>query len=158
VTFTLTETLFIPRNRLAKMLTAAERRAFQEHVARAQAALDARKADVRERLKIDVAALLRMCAAPEEEVFAESAAIGWAASAVLEGAAAVGEAEIAEAAAGVWDIVEALRTRGVWHTEALQVQVQALRLLSSGRALSAGERAAVADRLTRMRGVIGAAA
>jgi hypothetical protein len=147
--------LFRPPNRLEKILNAAERRAFAEHVARAEREMAALLPTLRARLPGQVEALVDLCHEPEADVFAASPEIGFQALAVAEAARAVGLEGVARVAGEIWALVEALLDRGVWHTEALTVQAEALQMSMANAPLPPAEQAVIDERLKALRDAVG---
>jgi hypothetical protein len=62
-----------------------------------------------------------------KSVFAECRALGLQAQSICEVASLAGWTTIGEAARGIIEMVEALINSGAWHTEALQLHVEASR-------------------------------
>jgi hypothetical protein len=146
---------FVPRNRLAKILSAMDRKAFSEHVANAEREVERVAPSLGESLDEDVRGLIRLCRQPEAEIFAQCREIGWLALRIVEGARLAGRSQLAEAARGVWEMVEALSERGVWHTDALRLHVDAMQALISTTPIDAEGLAAIERELLKMRAAIG---
>lgn len=147
----MSSTLFFPPNRLAKVLEAADARPFEELVAEAVDRGEAIKPMLREKLDVAVQALLAACARPEDELFANIGEIGWLAQRVAEDAKQADRPELSLAARGVYEMMDALFTHGMWHTEALQVHVAALKVLASRRDVPEAELSAMREHLAEMR-------
>lgn len=147
---------FVPRNRLSKILTAMNRRAFTEHVENAEKEIEKIVPVLGESIGGDVQALIRLCHQDEADIFAQSREIGWLALKIVESARLARHPELADAAAGVWEMIDALSTRGVWHTEALRIHVEALLALTSEAGADPSQRRVIAHELIRMRAAIGA--
>lgn len=147
---------FVPHNRLSKILSSIDKRSFAEHVARAEQEVEAVAAILAENLNGDVQILIRLCRQDEVEIFGQCREIGWLALRIVETARLGKREELARAAEGVWEMIEALSERGVWHTDALRLHVEALNALISPDAADQEERAAIDQALLRMRQAIGA--
>lgn len=147
---------FVPRNRLSKILSSLDRKAFAEHVAAAEQQVQRVTPILGESIEDDVLALIRLCRQNEADIFAQSREIGWLALKVVESARLANQPQLAETAEGVWEMIEALSTRGVWHTEALRIHVEALLALTSDPALDEPHRRVIAHELLRMRAAVGA--
>jgi hypothetical protein len=147
---------FVPRNRLSKILTSLHRQAFAEHVAAAEREVERIAPILGESIESDVQALIRLCRQDEADIFAQSREIGWLALKIVESARLANRPELADAAEGVWEMISALSTRGVWHTEALRIHVEALLALTSAAGTDPSQRQAIARELVRMRAAVGA--
>lgn len=148
---------FVPRNRLSKILSSQDRKAFAEHIECAKREVERVMPILSESIEDDVQALIRLCRQDEADIFAQSREIGWLALKIIESARLACRPELADAAEGVWEMIDALSSRGVWHTEALRVHVEALLVLSSRLEVPAAERQVIARELLHMRAAVGAA-
>ena len=99
--------------------------------------------------------LARLANKPESELFAQSEALGAAALAICEVASVCDMAAVGEAAQGVYAVVRALRSHGLWHTAALTAHIRSLLLLTSDPAPTEAETRKILDRLTGMRAFVG---
>ncbi len=142
---------FVPRNRLAPILSSPGRKTFLELVAEAEKAVEEIAPVLTESLDSDVRALGRLCRQDESEIFGQGREIGRLALRIVESARLAGRPDLAEAANGVWEMIDALTERGVWHTDALRVHADALGVLSAG-----GDGSSVTRDLLRLREAIGA--
>lgn len=149
---------FMPGNRLAKILSGMDRKAFAEHVQNAEREVERIAPILSESIEGDVQALIRLCRQDEAEVFGQCREIGWLALSIVESAGLARRPELAEAAKGVWEMVQALSDRGVWHTDALALHIDTLQTLTSGSQIDAESMAAMVRALLAMRTAIGAAA
>lgn len=147
---------FVPHNRLAKIVSALDRRSFAEHVASAKQEVEAIAAVLAESLHGDVQILIRMCRQDEVDIFAQSREIGWLALRIVETARLTRREELARAAEGVWEMIEALAERGVWHTDALRLHVEALNALTTSVDIDDEGHSLMDQALIRMRQAIGA--
>jgi hypothetical protein len=145
---------FVPRNRLAKILTSLDRKAFAEHVENAEKEVERIAPVLGESIEGDVQALIRLCRQDEADIFAQSREIGWLALRIVESARLARRPELADAAEGVWEMIEALSTRGVWHTEALRIHVEALLALSVPDGTDSAQRQVIARELLKMRAAV----
>jgi hypothetical protein len=149
--------VFLPRNRLSKILSGISRKAFQEHVENAEREVERIAPILGESIEGDVQSLIRLCRRDEAEVFGQCREIGWLALRIVESARLARRPELAEAAEGVWEMIEALSDRGVWHTAALALHADTLQALTSGPSIDAQRTAAMLRALQAMRTAIGAA-
>lgn len=149
-------TAFVPRNRLAKILSGMDRKAFAELVENAEHEVERIAPILGESIEGDVQALIRLCRQDEASIFGQSREIGWLALRIVESARLARRSELAEAAEGVWEMIEALMARGVWHTAALKVHVEALLALTAANGIDAEERRMIALELQKMRLFVGA--
>ena len=147
---------FTPRNRLSAILSGSGLRPFAEHVASAEEAVQAVAPVLIGRLEDDVRALAGLCRQEEDAVFGQCREIGLLALTIVESARLAGRPGLALAAKGVWEMVDALTERGVWHTDALRLHADALGMLMAAE--DGPEGLVVAKELARMREALGAAA
>lgn len=150
--------VFVPRNRLAKILSGMDRKAFEAHVQNADWEVGLITPILSESIEGDVQSLIRLCRQDEAEVFGQCREIGWLALRIVESAGLARRPELAEAAKGVWEMIEALSNRGVWHTDALGLHIDALQTLTSESPNDAESMAGMVRALLAMRAAIGAAA
>lgn len=149
---------FTPRNRLSKILAGAGGKTFEEHVESAELEVERVAGVLTESLDGDVQALILLCRQDETEVFGQCREIGWLALQIVEGARLANKHQLAQTAEGVWAMIEALGTRGVWHTDALRLHADALRAHSSATSIDPEGLAAIERELAQMRMAIGALA
>jgi hypothetical protein len=135
-----------------------DRRAFEALVQNAERAVERILPILSESIGGDVRSLIRLCRQDETEVFGQCREIGWLALRIVESARLAQRPELAEAAKGVWEMIDALSSRGVWHTDALILHADALEALSSEPPMDAESIAAMLRALLAMRTAIGAAA
>ena len=148
---------FVPRNRLSKILSGMDRKTFEAHVQNAEREVERIAPLLGESIEGDVRSLIRLCSQDEAGIFGQCREIGWLALRIVESARLARRPELAEAAKGVWEMVEALSDRGVWHTDALRLHADALQALTSGSQIDADGTAAIQRALLTMRAAIGAA-
>jgi hypothetical protein len=94
-------------------------------------------------------------AGPEETIFANCREIGHAARAISDVAGAADMEVIGEAARGIFALVNALACKGVWHTDALKLHVDALALFISDAPPNRCDAAQMLARLKSMRDWVG---
>jgi hypothetical protein len=70
---------------------------------------------------------------------------------ICEVAGSAGWPEIGQAARGIYELIEALVSRGVWHADALMVHVNAIALLNAHSDLPPEMAAQVVERLKAVR-------
>ena len=146
---------FVPRNRMARILSGLDRKSFADHVAGAESALAEIAPAVAESIEGDVQTLIGLCRRDEAEIFGQCRDIGRLALTIVESARLAGRPALAEAAQGMWEMIDALSARGVWHTEALRLHVDALTALVPAAA-NGPEGLAMTHELLRMRERLGA--
>lgn len=146
---------FTPRNPLARILAGADRQSFADHVAGAEQAVKAIAPSLIESLDGDVRGLIRLCRQDEDAIFGQCREIGWLALKIVEAARLAGRPGLADVAKGVWEMVDALSDRGVWHTDALRLHGDAMGALMADAA-GVSDEEAIARELARMREAIGA--
>lgn len=122
---------FFPRNRLMAILQGIDRIRFAQHVRRAEAAIERLGPTQAAALSADIRAMAARCREDEASVFENCRPIGRAALRIIESARLAGRPGLAEAAEGIWEMVDALSSRGVWHTEALRIHADSLAVLST---------------------------
>lgn len=148
---------FVPRNRLSTILSGTDPSSFADHVAAAEKAVEAIAPDLIQGIGGDVRALIRLCRQDEEQVFGQCREIGRLALGIVEAARLARRPALADMARGIWEMIDALSERGVWHTDALRTHADALATLASVDD-DGPVGAAIANELRRMREAIGAAA
>lgn len=146
---------FVPRNRLARILTDPGRKPFDEHVACALTAVEEITPALVGGIEGDVRTLICLCRQKEPEVFGQCRDIGRVALKLVETARLGERPALAEAAKGVWEMIDALSAHGVWHTEALRLHVEALSALTPAAA-NGPDGLAMASELLRLRERLGA--
>ena len=149
---------FIPRNRLSKILSEVGGRTFDEHIEKAELEVERIVGALGESIENDIQALIRLCRQDEAEVFGQCREIGWLALQIVEGARLAKKDQLARTAEGVWAMIEALSTRGVWHTDALRLHADALGAQASTTPIDPEGLAAIERELVQMRTAIGALA
>ena len=148
---------FVPRNRMSRILSGLDRKSFAEHVAGAEEAVGAIAPILTASIEGDVQGLIRLCRQDEAAIFGQCHEIGRRALNIVESARLAGRPALAEAAQGVWEMIDALSGRGVWHTDALRLHADALGTLAAAEA-NGPDGQATARALGRLREAIGAGA
>lgn len=143
--------LFTPENRLAGVIGGPDDPSYAALVRDAEAGVASLGPKIRQAVKVHQRAIAKLCAAPEEEVFADCQAVGGAALEIADIAGAAGMEAAGEAARGLYAMTNALIAQGVWHTEALQLHVAALAVLTCETPPSSSEAIQVLKRLKAMR-------
>lgn len=146
--------VFYPDNPLARILGGPDSEPFDVLVKRAEAAVDALRPESEAALIADLKALIDACEQPEIEIFAMAGDLRVMACHLLENALQAGRRDVARISEGVVDLIEALFTSGVWHTEALLLHTAALKVLASGVRLSEADLARIQEELARLRDAI----
>lgn len=145
---------FVPRNRLSSILTSPDGKSFADHVGRAEEAVQAIAPALTEGIGVDVRALVWLCRQAEGDTFGQCREIGWLALKIVESARLAGRPALAEIAQGVWEMIDALSGRGIWHTDALRLHSDALAvmLIEEGKGLDG---LSLTRQLARLREAIG---
>ena len=147
--------IFTPENRLTRILsnTTGETpsRLISDADALVEALGDTLRAYVGEKLEVIAA----YAAADEDRLFAESRSLGDAARGVAEIAGAAGMETTGEIARGICGMIENLVTNGVWHTEALKVHINALKLVNQRAVGRDAGNEAILGRLSALRAAVG---
>lgn len=147
--------VFVPSNSLGRILGAPDGKTFEELVAAAEANVERLQPLGLSILRDKVRELVVLCERPEDIVFGDSPEVARIAMHVAEDADQVGDADIAQTARGVCAMMDALFDDGVWHSEALEVHVQALKVLASPLPLSQSQKITIQRELFQMRQSIG---
>lgn len=147
--------VYLPPNSLARIIGAPDGKSFEDLVAAAEANVERLKPLGVTVLHDKVRELVELCERPEDIVFGESPLVARIAAHVAEDAAQVGDDEIAQTARGVSAMMNALFEQGIWHSEALEVHVQALKVLASHLPLSQSQKITMQRELFQMRQSIG---
>ena len=148
---------FVPRNRLSAILAGEDGVSFADHISRAEAELTRVAPTLAAGLHDAIAALADLCRREEDVVFQACREIGHLALVIVETARLANRPDIASVAEGVWELITALTSRGVWHTQALRVHAEALATLASPAFDGPGQQD-IAFELARLRAAIGATA
>jgi hypothetical protein len=147
--------VFTPENRLAKVLASLEGKTEAELVGAAEARVARLEAVIRDYVKEKLARLLDYARIGEEALFAECRDLGAQANDIAEVASAAGLTAIGEVARGIGAMVDSLIRRGVWHTDALRLHLDALVLLNQRSGANDADDAIMLERLRGMRSAIG---
>lgn len=153
----MTPAAFAPHNRLAHIVRGLDRIRFAQCVGRAQEAVDRIAPALAAGLDEDIRALATQCRQDEATVFEHAREIGLRALRIVETARLAGRPALADPAEGIWEMIDALTNRGVWHSDALRLHADGLAALS--RLSDANETVvATLSELRRLRRAIGASA
>lgn len=147
--------IFTPENRLARVLASLQGSAPQQLVADAEARVAELGAAIRRYVQDRLGPIMAFGDLGEDVLFARCRELGAMSLDVAEVAGAAGMEAIGEAARGISAMVEGLVDRGVWHTDALKLHLEALSLLSQSAAPDEGQIKAILDQLVTMRRAIG---
>lgn len=147
--------VFTPGNRLAKILTSSEGRSEQELVDAAQSRVAQLEGAIRAYVDDKLPRLMSFADLREDDLFARCEALGRQALDVAEVAGAGGLQALGEVAHGIAAMVDSLRRHGVWHTDALQLHLNALVLLHPVSGGAPAEVEVMLRRLRNMRIAIG---
>ena len=147
--------IFTPENRLANIVGGPADSTADELERRAAERVAAIAPGLRQFVSEKVAEIEQIAQLPEETIFAESLALGDAALAICEIAAAAGLGPLGEAARGIATMVDALVSDGVWHTDALLLHINALAMFTLHPDLDLAEVQTILARLKAMRDGIG---
>lgn len=147
--------IFTPPNPMAAMVGGPEDPTVASLARDAEARVAQMRAGLRQFVRDQHRTIARLTAEPEEMVFAEARAVGDAALAICEVAGAAGMEPAGEAARGVYAMVQALVTRGIWHSEALQLHIGALALFNGEDPPPSADCGQILKRLKAMRDWIG---
>ena len=147
--------IFTPENDLAGIIGGPKDMTVDELERRAVERVGSMGPSLRAFVDERLAAIEHISLQPEETIFAESLALGDAALAICEVAATGDLARIGEAARGISNMVDALVSSGVWHTEALKLHVDALMMFAARPTMGAEEAETILKRLKAMRDGIG---
>jgi hypothetical protein len=147
--------VFLPKNRLKHIIGGPNDMTAEMLIQGAEARL----AELEPALKADVsdwvAAIERIAALEEEFLFAQCLSVSRAALSICEVAGAAGLGPLGDAARGIVSMVDALISQGVWHTDALQLHIDALSMFAANPSLPSDEVRRVLARLQVLRDEIG---
>ena len=123
--------IFQPRNPLASDIVDATAPTIDALVRDAERRVETLKPSIRAYVSEMRANVAKLAAQSEEMLFADCKEIGAAALNICDVAGAAGQEATGEAARGIHAMVDALVNGGVWHTDALRLHLDALRLLNT---------------------------
>lgn len=149
-------TIFMPENRLEGILLNPLAPTAEVLVVAAETRVGTLRESIRAYVRETSERIFLLAEKPEEEVFAECRALGLHAQSICEVASLAGWTTIGEAARGIIEMVEALINSGAWHTEALQLHVDALALLNKDPTPSDAVAEQILRQLKEMRERVGA--
>ncbi len=147
--------IFTPENRLADVICDPEAPTAASMVRDAEGRVWAMRDQIRAHVSQQHAILTERAKGSEAEIFADCQQIAEAARAISDVAGAADLEALGEAARGIYALINALGCKGVWHTDALRLHVNALALFNSDSPPSRGDAAQILKRLRAMREWIG---
>ncbi|MDP1737918.1 MAG: hypothetical protein Q8L23_10810 [Caulobacter sp.] len=147
--------IFTPENRLARVLSSLQGATAEQLVANAEARVAGLETAIRAYVQDRLTPIMAYADLDEAALFARCQDLGAMSLDISEVAAAGGMVTIGEAARGISAMVEGLLDRGVWHTDALKLHLDALALLSQTPSPGAAQVKAIMDQLLTMRRSIG---
>ena len=147
--------IFTPENHLADIIGGPGDLTADELEQRAIERVAAIGPGLRQFVDERVDEIERIAQQRDESIFAESLALGHAALAICEVAAAAERGPLGEAARGIATMVDALVSNGVWHTDALKLHIDALAMFAAHPDLDQTEVRTILARLKAMRDGIG---
>ena len=145
----------VARTGLSRAMRGLDQSAGRRLVRRAETAVDVLAPALIAGLSADARDLAAACRADETVVFQTSGPIGRAALDLVEKARLAGHPRLAEAAEGLWEMIDALTRRGVWHTDALRLHAESLNVLATASPADA-RAASIIDALRSLRVGVGA--
>lgn len=147
--------IFTPQNRLARVLSALQGAAPERLVADAETRVARLEMAICAYVRDRLAPIMAFADLDEAALFARCQELGAMSLDISEVAGAGGLVAIGEAARGISAMIEGLVDRGVWHTDALKLHLDALALLSQTPPPGAAQIEAIMDQLLTMRRAIG---
>ena len=148
--------IFTPENRLADIIGDADDPTAASLVRDAETNVWSIRDQIRGHVAEQHAILTRHASGSEAEIFAGCRAIAAAARSISDVAGAADMESIGEAARGIFALIDALGCKGVWHTEALQLHIDALALFNSDAPPSHCDSMQILKKLKAMREWVGA--
>ncbi len=149
--------IFTPENRLSGIMGDPAGRTVRELIADADGRVSKLSDTIRQYVGEVREKILLLAHQPEDLIFAECKELATMACAICDVAAVAGLQHTGEAARGIYMMVDALLTRGVWHTDALKLHAHALALLSEEPAPSDAAVEQILFNLKAMREWVGVA-
>lgn len=149
--------IFTPENRLADVIGDADDPTVASLVRDAETNVWSIRDQIRGHVAEQHAILARQASGPEAEIFARCHAIAATARSISDVAGAADMESIGEAARGIFALISALTCKGVWHTDALQLHIDALALFNSDAPPSHSDSVQILKKLKAMREWVGAA-
>jgi hypothetical protein len=147
--------IFLPHNRLAKIVDSPDGVAFDKLVADSERRASLMAVSIRAYVSEQIALIVDIYDQGEEILFARCVEVSDAALHIAEIAAAAGSPDLGEAARGIRAMVDSLVNAGVWHTDALELHITSLELFSGSSAPGREEADRILERLQVMRRSIG---
>lgn len=147
--------IFMPENRLADIIGGPDDPTAASLVRDAETRVFALRDQIRQYVAEQHAILAERADAPEELIFADCQQIAHAARSISDVAGAAGMETLGEAARGIFALINALGCKGVWHTDALKLHVDALALFNSDAPPGNSDSVQILKRLRAMRDWLG---
>lgn len=148
--------IFTPENRLAAIVGGPDDATAASLVRDAETNVYGLRDKIREHVAQQHAILARRARGSEAEIFADCHAIAEAARSISDVAGAADMECVGEAARGIFALINALGCKGVWHTDALKLHVDALALFNSDAPPSRSDSVQILKKLKAMREWVGA--
>lgn len=147
--------IFQPHNPLADIIGGPEDPTTTSLTRDAETRVLGLRDQIRAHVAQQHAILARLAGGPEEVIFANCLEIGRAARAISDVAGAADLESAGEAARGIFALISALSCKGIWHTDALKLHVDALALFNSDSPPNNRDAAQMLTRLKSMRDWVG---
>ena len=147
--------IFTPENPLAEIIGGPDDPTAACLTRDAETRVSALRDQIRTHVALQHAILAKYASGPEEEVFANCREIASAARSISDVAGAADMESVGEAARGIFALISALGSKGVWHTDALRLHIDTLALLNSDAPPNRCDAGQMLKRLKSMRDWIG---
>lgn len=147
--------IFTPENPLADIIGGPDDPTVASLARDAETRVHALRDQIRAHVAQQHVILARHADGPEEDVFANCRSIATAARSISDVAGAADMETVGEAARGIFALINALGSKGVWHTDALKLHIDALALFNSDAPPTRSDAAQMLKRLKSMRDWIG---
>ena len=147
--------IFTPDNPLAEIIGGPDDPTVACLTRDAETRVGALRDQIRSHVAQQHAILAAYAAGPEEEIFANCREIALAARAISDVAGAADMESLGEVARGIFALISALRSKGVWHTDALKLHIDTLALLNRDTPPTRCDAGQMLKRLKGMRDWIG---
>ncbi len=148
--------IFTPENRLADVIGGPDDPTGSSLVRDAETRVFGMRDEIRRHVAEQYKILAARADGPEEAIFADCYQIADAARAISDVAGAAGLEALGEAARGIFALIHALGCKGVWHTDALRLHVNALALFNSDCPPGRNDSQQILKKLKAMRDWVGA--
>lgn len=148
--------IFTPENRLSDIIGGPDDPTAASLIRDAETNVWSLRDQIREHVAEQHAILARRAKGSEEEIFADCHAIAAAARSISDVAGAADMETVGEAARGIFALINALGCKGIWHTDALKLHIDALALFNSDTPPSRSDSIQILKKLKAMREWVGA--